>query len=508
MPRLTIRHNGMETSIFCEEGIALAKTLESAHEEIEQPCAGRGRCGKCRVLAGGALSAPTEEELRFLSPDDLKSGIRLACLTKVAGDAWVTVSKPKTMSAIAVEGSMTGFSFQPLAGEWGVAIDIGTTTVAAFLYHLSEGVRSSHAAAKNPQAAWGADVISRIEQSMSGHADDLQQAILTCLNNLIHELANKARIQENQISSFVITGNTTMLYLLTGKNPVCLSHAPFEADDLFGSFRPASSLGLAASSGAQVYLPRCMSAFVGADITTAILASGIIRRNVPCLLVDIGTNGELALWTGQTLYCCSTAAGPALEGVNISCGMAALPGAIDTVSVQNGIASYTVIGGGKAQGICGSGIIDAAAALLKLELLEDTGYLEEDFALAPDVLLTQQDIRNIQLAKGAICAGILTLLQTAGLSEDNIAALYLAGGFGSYINLKSAAAIGLIPAGLAEKAVVLGNAAGAGASMLLQSRPLLEDSFIMAENAVTVELSSNLVFHDYYMDCMLFPTET
>ena len=507
MPRLTIRQNGMETSIFCEEGIALAKALESAHHEIEQPCAGRGRCGKCRVLAGGALSAPTEEELRFLSQKDFKNGIRLACLTKVTGDAWVTVSKPKAMGAIAVEGSMADFSFQPLPGEWGVAIDIGTTTVAAFLYHLPEGARSSHAAAKNPQAVWGADVISRIEQSMAGHAGGLQQAIVTCLNDLTHELANKTGIQVDQIASFVITGNTTMLYLLTGKNPACLSQAPFEADDLFGTFRPAASLGLSASPDAQVYLPRCMSAFVGADITTAILASGMTRWEAPCLLVDIGTNGELALWTGQTLYCCSTAAGPALEGANISCGMAALPGAIDTVAVLDGAAAYSVIGGGNAQGICGSGIIDAAAALLKLELLEDTGYLEENFALGPDVLLTQQDIRNIQLAKGAICAGIFTLLQTAGLSEDSIAALYLAGGFGSYINLKSAADIGLIPAGLAEKTVVLGNAAGTGAAMLLQSRPLLEDCFTMAENAVTVKLSSNPIFNDYYMDCMLFPTE-
>lgn len=507
MPYLTIRHNGKETTILCEEGASLSKALESAHQEIDQPCAGRGRCGKCRVVAGGALSTPTEEELRFLSPEDLKKGVRLACMTKVAGDAWVAVGEPKAMGAIAVEGRMADFTFEPLPGEWGVSVDIGTTTVAAFLYHLPLGMRCSHAAAKNPQAAWGADVISRIEQSMDGHAGSLQEAIVTCLNSLLYELAQNGGIQTNQITSFVITGNTTMLYLLTGKNTGCLSRAPFIADELFGSFYDARSLGLTASSDAQVYLPRCISAFVGADITTAILASGMASRKFPCLLVDIGTNGELALWTGEKLYCCSTAAGPALEGVNISCGMAALPGAIDTVSVINGSAVYTVIGGGKAQGICGSGIIDAAAALLKLGLLEDTGFLEEDFTLAPDILLTQQDIRNLQLAKGAICAGILTLLQTAGLSEGSIAALYLAGGFGSYINLKSAAAIGLIPAGLAEKTVVLGNAAGAGAAMLLQSRPLLEESVTMAQHAVTVELSSNPVFHDYYMECMLFPIE-
>lgn len=507
MPQLIIRQNGTEASVLCKEGSTLAQALEGAHREIEQPCAGRGRCGKCRVIAGGSLTAPTREELRFLSPEEVSKGVRLACLTRVTGDAWVELGAQKKMNAIAVEGAMADFRREPLPGEWGVAVDIGTTTVAAFLYRLADGTRAAHAAAKNPQAAWGADVISRIEQAMAGNGPALQQSIVNCLDGLTRELTQKAGVDAGEIASVVITGNTTMLYLLTGRDPSCLSHAPFEADDRFGSFRSAGCLGFTAAPHAQIYLPRCMSAFVGADITTAVLASGMVKRDTPCLLVDIGTNGELALWTGDKLYCCSTAAGPALEGVNISCGMAALPGAIDTVTVRDNAAVCTVIGGGAAQGVCGSGIIDAAAALLKLELLEDTGYLEEDVPLAPGVLLTQQDIRSIQLAKGAICAGILTLLQTAGVSEAEVASLYLAGGFGSYINLKSAAAIGLIPDSLADKTVVLGNAAGAGAAMLLQSRPLLEETHAMAENAVTVELSSNPVFNGYYMDCMLFPTE-
>lgn len=217
-----------------------------------------------------------------------------------------------------------------------------------------------------------------------------------------------------------------MLYLLTQTDPDCLSHAPFAASRLFGETLAAGELGLPCLH-AQVYLPRCMSAFVGADITTALLASGICSKPDTRMLVDIGTNGEIALWHRGQLSCCSTAAGPAFEGAGLSMGMAGKTGAVDHVRVQDGALQAHVIGGGAPKGICGSGVIDALACLLELEQLDETGLLEQDPApVAPPVCLTQKDVRMVQLAKSAICAGLRTLLRVEGLCGADAAELAVA----------------------------------------------------------------------------------
>ena len=244
---------------------------------------------------------------------------------------------------------------------------------------------------------------------------------------------------------------------------------------------------------------------MGADITAAITASGLCRSEQTRLLADIGTNGEMALWHGGSLRCCSTAAGPAFEGAGLSMGMQGADGAVDHLRVEDGALAAHVIGGGEPKGICGSGVVDAVACLLELELLDETGYLEDDPAvLCGAVSLTQKDVRMIQLAKSAVCAGMRTLAHHAGLRWDEVAELIVAGGFGSYLNLESAGKIGLIPEEMTGRTRAVGNASLDGAAMMLLDTALRSESEKMALGAETVDLSTDPVFMESYTEGMFF----
>lgn len=253
-----------------------------------------------------------------------------------------------------------------------------------------------------------------------------------------------------------------------------------------------------------------MSAFVGADITSALVASQICTRAESALLADIGTNGELALWHEGRLLCCSTAAGPVFEGAAISRGMQAGPGAIDRVTWDSGKLCCHTIADAPAAGICGSGIIDAAAVFCREKIIDETGAFtgeEAEYPLTPEVALTQKDIRMLQLAKSAICAGMLTLLEAEGIAAEGPHRLTIAGGFGSILNLHNAACIGLFPAELEGRACAIGNAALAGASMMLLRGEFQAQGTALAEMSETVDLSSSPVFMDNYVECMSFKAE-
>ena len=472
--------------------------------ELDLPCGGAGRCGKCCILAQGALSLPDTAELSLLG-SSFSEGYRLACRTRLLGDAAITLQNHGNTQPVIQEcGAMPPFPLDPLFTRYGASVDIGTTTLAARLYD-SCGNLLSHSSAPNPQRAWGGDVITRIEKSLSGGQAPLAACARDAVNRLLRTMAEQAGIPSESIETVVLTGNTTMLYLLTAKNVACLSRAPFVADELFGRDALPGELLLPSVPHARLVFPRCMSAFVGADITTAVLASGICEGSGNTLLADIGTNGELALWDGKLLRCCSTAAGPVFEGAEISQGMQGRPGAIDHVVRKQDFLACHVIGDGSPLGICGSGVIDAVAALCDLEIIDESGYMEQDpCPLTPEVALTAKDIRMVQLAKSAICAGIRTLLDVSGLRCGDLDRLAVAGGFGSYLNLHSAARIGLFPAELESRAVVLGNAALAGASMILLNRDLLARSVVLADQSETVDLTTSRVFTEHYIDCMEF----
>ena len=493
--------DGRVREISAASGTPLKDLIEPGFADM--PCGGAGRCGKCCVVARGELSKPGEDEVRLLGAA-ISRGIRLACRTLVMGNAEIFSMGDQSVQEIQGDGIMPLFEPDPIFAYYGAAVDIGTTTLAARLYDRS-GKLLSWAAAPNPQRIYGADVISRIEKSLAGERENLAGCVRAGIDALLLSMAEEAGISPDRIDTVVLTGNTTMLYLLTAKDPFCLSRAPFIADELFGRELSAEELTLSSVPKARLYLPRCMSSFVGADITTALLASQICNQPEKALMADIGTNGELALWDGKRLLCCSTAAGPVFEGAEISQGMQGRPGAIDHVSWENGGIHCHVIGDAPACGICGSGVIDAVAVLCEQEIIDETGYMEDEpYALAPAVSLTGKDVRMVQLAKSAICAGILTLLEAAETEPEDLNQLAIAGGFGSFLDLGSAARIGLFPSELKEKAVVLGNAALSGASMILLRRSFMEKADLLAQKSETVDLTTSPVFTEYYMDCMEF----
>lgn len=472
------------------------------------PCGGHGKCGKCRIFVAGTVTPPSEAELRALTSDELADGIRLACRVTVLGDCTVTAagqSGSRILTDGALPASVSTTPPTPDFARCGVAVDIGTTTLAARLYDR-EGRLLSETSRPNPQSVRGADVITRMEAALDGRASELAGMTCRALDGMLRELAKNADVPAEAIETAVITGNTVMLHLLTETEVEPLTHAPFEARRLFGETLTARQLGLSSlPSDATVYLPPCIAAFVGADTVTAVLASDLREREETSLLCDVGTNGEMALWHGHTLYVCSTAAGPAFEGAGISMGMSGRTGAIDRVWVQDGEIRCHVIGEVEPVGLCGSGLVDAVAALLDTELLDETGYLEDEPATVTDpVTVTQEDIRAVQLAKSAIHAGMRTLIHTAHLSCDDVATLFIAGGFGSYLDVKNAGKIGLLPPELTDRVTVLGNAALTGATMLLLYPHLRPAAECLAREARLVELATNPVFVSEYMEQMMF----
>ena len=470
----------------------------------EKPCGGHGKCGKCRVIAHGHLSPLTEAERRILSADEIARGVRFACLTYAIGDCEIESCSQAASARIVTEGALPIVSLDPLFSRYGVAIDIGTTTLAARLYD-TQGTLLSEASDLNPQAKWGADVVSRIEAALDGKDEALARSIRNALTDTLSVLAHKANIQADEIDGVVITGNTVMLSLLTEESVEPFSHAPFAVSRFFGETITANDLTLTCLAPATpVYLPPCISAFVGADITCAMLATQLCEGNT-ALLADIGTNGEMALWHDGKLTVCSTAAGPAFEGVGISMGMRGADGAIDKVTLSEGTLQAHILGDGTPVGICGSGLVDAVACLLENGILDESGCLEDDSAVIADpVALIPKDIRMLQLAKSAICAGLLTLIDSAGLSPEMIQEVSIAGGFGYYLNTANAAKIGLLPAALAHRAQAVGNAALSGASMLLLDRRQQDTCRTLTEHANLLDLSKSPVFSEHYLMGMGF----
>ena len=489
MAELIVSRGGEQSALTFEPGARLADVLRAHGVGLLSPCGGRGVCGKCAVTLSGQVSPP--------SPAERRAASRLACQAILLGDAAVVLPQERAMEGIELGGG-TLTPAAPMAGRWGAAADIGTTTIALNLYDLQTGACLSRCGMLNPQTAAAADVMGRIGAAMAGGAERLRAQVTGALEDLLAQACAAAGIDAAAVESMVVTGNTTMLYLLTGRDPKALSRAPFAADCLFDEYLPLCAR--------RAYLPPCMHAFVGADITCAILASGLCEEKRTALLCDVGTNGEIALWKDGALLVTSTAAGPAFEGAGISCGCGSVRGAIDSVSLRGGSLSVHTIGDGPAVGVCGSGLLDAVAAALALGAVDETGAMEEDcFVLTPDVRLLPRDIRAVQLAKAAVAAGIDTLMEEAGVRPEDVEVFFVAGGFGSRLNAASAAAVGLFPEALASRARVLGNAALAGAAALLLDRGRLERAREIAGLARHVDLGGNPRFNQHYMDNMLFP---
>ena len=372
MAVLTIESGYQSCKHYFDAPKPLKRLLEDAGILRSHPCGGRGTCGKCAVRLEGNVSQPNTAELQ--------AGTRLSCQAVILGDAKVILREKEDLSQIQTQSQAAAQLGIPMEGHTGAAVDIGTTTIALKRYDLRTGALLGESAMENPQVQVAADVMGRIGAAMDGHLEALQKQVLDAISQLLVQAGGL-------VDTMVITGNTTMLYLLTGRDPKCLSCVPFEADTLFDTETRILDT--------CTYLPPCMNAFVGADITCAVLASEMCDKET-ALLCDVGTNGEIALWKDGMLYVTSTAAGPAFEGAGISCGCSSIPGAIDRVRSEQGRLQIHTIGDAPAVGLCGSGLIDAVAQLLELEWMDETGALDEDeVMLAPGVVLLQNVMPDI-----------------------------------------------------------------------------------------------------------------
>ncbi|MCP3689778.1 MAG: DUF4445 domain-containing protein, partial [Gammaproteobacteria bacterium] len=504
---VTISLDDDATAFAIEAGSSVLKVAQQNDIDIMATCGGRGRCRSCRIkLICGKVTAPGVADHSQLSADEIGEGYRLACQCYPQASASYTIAPPNHETSFQILSrtvQQLPEQINPVtdnATRYGIAFDIGTTTVVGYLVDLTSGANLASVSGLNPQTVFGGDVISRIgfAAEKPAHVKKLHQRIVTFMNDLSRQACNQADIKPTDVCKATIVGNTCMLHLLLGIDPTPLGSAPYEPAFTSAYNCPARECGLRLHDNAQVYLLPVIAGFVGADTVAMILSAKLSSQAGNVIAADIGTNAEVVLKTDQGLIACSSPAGPALEGGQIHDGMRAAHGAIDKVSLAEDILIHS-IGDAPALGICGSGLIDAVAVLLDLGIIDKSGRLHiepktqltaaiaarlrqgesgmAEFVLVwaadsgnyLDIVLTQGDIRQLQLAKAAIMSGVQALLDQVELEFDNIDSFLLAGGFGNYINIRNARRIGLIPNLAGDRIHYIANAAGSGAQHSLLS---------------------------------------
>lgn len=464
---------------------------------VEFPCGGRGTCRACRVrVLAGSVPVGEADALAF-SAGQLAAGWRLGCRVVARGELELELAR--WTSPVLADDSVV--AVEPREGL-GIAIDLGTTTLVAQLVDRRDGRVLATRTALNPQARHGADLMTRVDLAHRGGAAMLRDLVRGELGRMCAELAAGA---PGPVRLVVVVGNTAMHHLFAGIDVAPLTTPPFRpVDD--GLIRlAAGDLGWTALGDAEVRVLPCLGGFVGSDLTAGILATRLHELDGLNLLIDLGTNGEIVAGGRDGLVCASTAAGPAFEGAGISIGMRAATGAIGACRVEDGGLVAEVLGGGAARGVCGSGLVDAVAGALDLGWIVPSGRLQRGrtaIPLAPGLELQGQDVRQLQLAKGAIAAGIHLLCRARGGTVAEVRRVFLAGAFGNYVRIASAARIGLLP-------VDPGRIAAAGNTALLGARLALghDDHGYARIRALThhVELKIEPSFDDTYIDAMSFP---
>ena len=474
MKRFRVTFKPQDVTVSVDEHTTLLQAQIDAGLRPDAPCGGKGTCGKCTVTVDGQQV--------------------LACQTAVDRDMTV-YTEEETSVRILTDGLKA--QVQPDGeDDYVLAVDIGTTTVVAYLLDGHTGALLAQSSAMNPQSQYGADVISRIQHALHGGGDELSGCIRATLRQLAADAAKKAGIDPDAIGHAAIVGNTAMHHLLLGIDPRPLVTPPY---------MPAVSEALEREK-ARI-LPN-IAGFVGGDTVGCLVATRFDQLDELTLLIDIGTNGEMVLGDKHRRIACSTAAGPAFEGAKISCGMRGAPGAVDHVTVENGELRAHVIDDQPSEGLCGSGLLDLVAALLDIGVIDESGRMAgKKYDLCDNVTLTQKDVREVQLAKAAIRAGIELLAQQLGVQVEEIKQVYLAGAFGNYLNPASACRIGMIPPVLEKRIVPIGNAAGTGARLCALSREMFDYSCRLAKNTEFLELASLPQFQDCYVDALEFSEE-
>ncbi|MBS6398035.1 MAG: DUF4445 domain-containing protein [Clostridiales bacterium] len=515
--KIRIRQKERIWETVLSPGETLLSAIQREAGGFDAPCGGNGRCGKCRILVEEGVLLPEEGDRHIFSEKELSEGWRLACIAKPRMN--LTVRLPEAgEEEFQVLASVEEQEKKPedRDGAWGIAVDIGTTTLAMQRIGLEDGSVSDTWTGVNHQRAYGADVIARIGAACRGDLDHLRTAICRDLETGICTLLQRSECPE-KLKKVSITGNTVMLHLLRGYDCSRLGKAPFIPEHLEGEAHLLPELLGGGLPAVLAELLPGIAAFVGADITAGLYACDFDRTEELCMLIDLGTNGEMAVGNCHGILCTSTAAGPAFEGGNISCGMGSLPGAIQRVEIHDGSCRVETILKRPVQGICGTGVLEAAAELYKNDLMDAYGkleepYFEEGFLLAklPDgkkVCLTQKDIREIQLAKAAIRAGIETLLLESGHAAEEVEHVCLAGGFGFYLDLEKAFVTGLFPEAFRGKIRTVGNSALSGCVRYLTDPEGRERMEQIRKLCRETDLSSSAEFQEFYMEHMLFGEE-
>jgi uncharacterized 2Fe-2S/4Fe-4S cluster protein (DUF4445 family) len=523
MPDITIVYG--ETVAMVEEpyGGLLGEAISRSGLPLEQPCAGRGTCGKCKVLVEAGAAEPDDIERQHLTHGELAVGNRLACRARVAGDGRVLLAPIVVYSnKIFKSSSRYKLGQAPL----GLAVDLGSTTVAAFLTILEDGEVCAGSASLNQQTVFGADVISRLSAALQSHqnADRLHRLALASINQAVDALRLSRRAQE-RIARVTVVGNVAMHHLLTGLPVDSLAVKPFQPFRRDAIHDAGSLLGGIFPGNVQVMLPPLIGGFVGSDALACLAYFGFDRPDGPMAAIDLGTNGEVLVTDGEQILTASTAAGPAFEGVLISCGTRAVDGAITLASLSETGLTYQTIADAPPVGLTGSGLLSLVYELRRAGVIEPSGRFSSNSSTMQEAIeadkhgarrlrltsdgrlgLSQWDIRELQKAKGAIRAALETLLGMLSLKADDLTRLILTGSFGGQIDIRSALGLGLIPPLDPKKVQTIANGAGLGAALFLSDLEFAR-GIVIANRAHQVDLDQDPQFLSRYIGAMALTPE-
>ena len=504
MSSIQVQQGAKITPVPFEAGETLLSALRRAGYSIPAACGGKGRCGKCRVKVNGVP--------------------RLACKTRAQDGDWIDL--PETMRGVILTDTLTLPKAQAGRSGLGAAVDLGTTTVALRLFDRADGKLLAQAQDWNAQAPYGADVISRIQHTMeaSDGLGELSRCIRAQTETLLGQTLSAAGRKTDEVKELVIAGNTVMQHIFDGREVASIARAPFQPETLFedGAGEPLS--------GIPVQFAPCVAGYVGGDITAGLLADGLFVQPELRLFLDIGTNGEMGLRTADGLECCSTAAGPAFEGGDISCGMRATDGAVESVKIDKDTMEPTlgIVGpeGQKPVGICGSGIIDVIAELYRTSIISSKGqFVREGKRVAHDehgmgryilataaesetgreISITEVDIDSFIRAKAAIFSAINIMLSSLDMDVSVLSHVYVAGGIGSGINMENAVRIGMLPDIDRELFEYLGNTSLSGAYAMARSDCAVDKVDELASNMTYMELSTNPRYMDEFVAACFLP---
>ncbi len=504
------------STIEVQKDETVLSALQRTNHFVDAPCGGVGKCGKCKIRITKGLAPVTRADKQYFSEHELEKGYRLACLIKPIDNLHIELITKNKDSFEVLSSSSLELPKGTVNSDstFGLAIDIGTTTIAVQLIDTKNKTCIETVSRMNHQRAYGSDVISRIMASNEGKKEELRKSIQLDIITCIEKLLSTTKINSKRILKMAIAANTTMTHLLCGFSCETLGVFPFTPVNISVIEKSFEDVFNSSLLDCIVTILPGVSTYVGSDIVSGMNALQFHESEKTFVLIDLGTNGEMAIGNKDKILCTSVAAGPAFEGGNISCGTGSIAGAITAIDIEDGKVSYKTIQEAAPIGLCGSAVVECAAELLREGLLDETGCLDDEicedgFVIAKttdgsDITFLPKDVREIQLAKSAVRAGLEVLINEYGTSYDEIDAVYIAGGFGYKLNYKKAIEIGMLPKELEHKIVPCGNTSLFGAVHYLIDNASKKHVQAIASKSKEIALATNPEFNDLYMEYMMF----